>query len=117
MRMKPIEGLRAPNVGYMFYIWEIVLLLLAIAIPFVSWFIWQSDDMVARSGSLVVFFSVLSEFLLLNKANVKHIRNAQRVESGQEPLKFSTPAKNIGYVSLFVALLGTVLWGYGDLFI
>ncbi len=115
--MKPIEQLKKPSVDYWFYRWEIGLLTIAVIIPLASWIIWHQGEMVARSGSLVVFFSVLTEFFLLNKANVKHIRNAQRVEAGNEPLNFSTPATYITYVSLLIALFGTVLWGYGDLLI
>tara|TARA_R110000772_G_scaffold154334_2_gene265305 strand:- start:1854 stop:2207 length:354 start_codon:yes stop_codon:yes gene_type:complete len=115
--MKPIEELKKPKVDYLFYKWEIIFLIVAILIPILSWFIWKSGDMVSRSGSLIVFFSLLSEFKLLHKANVKHIRNAQRVLQNSEPLNFSDPAMHVTIASLFIALIGTFIWGYGDIFI
>lgn len=114
--MDPNVGeLEKADVGFEFYWKEIVLLAGALIMPVLTWVLTHDGSLLSRSGSLVVFCSALSEFTLLNKANVKHLRNAMRVHSGEKPLNFSTPATVIGYVSLAVAILGTLLWGYGDL--
>lgn len=114
--MKDLKELHKPEVGASMYKWEVVSLVVAVIIPFASWFGWSDGAMFARSGSLMVFFAVLAEFMLLNKANIKHIRNAQRAIEGVQPNNFSKAATLIGFASLILALFGTVIWGYGDLF-
>ena len=108
---------RSDDVGYGFYCCEIVFLSLAVLIPIAVWAIWRDGDLLARSGSLAVFFSVLTEFWLLNKANAKHLKNAIRVSRGEPPQEFSCPAVSITIASLAIALVGTVIWGFADVFI
>ncbi len=110
-----VGGLKKADVGFGFYWKEIALLVSALIIPVLTWVLTHDGNLLSRSGSLVVFCSALSEFTLLNKANVKHLRNAMRVHSNEKPLNFSRAATVIGYVSLVVAIFGTLLWGYGDL--
>ena len=108
--------LERPNVGFKMYWKEIVLLFFAILTPFISWCGWKDPNIFAASGSIMVFFSVLSEFLLLNKLNVKHINNALRVEAGEKPLRFAHCAEIITWCSLFIAAIGTIIWGFGERF-
>jgi hypothetical protein len=107
--------LRRPTVGLEMYWPEALILLVAWAIP-TGVLLFKGFGMpLARSGSLMVFFSALAEFKLLNRANRKHLLNAARLRAGQEPLEFSSTATVIGWIALVSALLGTILWGYGDL--
>jgi phosphoglycerol transferase MdoB-like AlkP superfamily enzyme len=103
-----------PNVGPKMYWKEIVFLLLALATPFISWFGWKDPKIFAASGSIMVFLSVLTEFWLLNRLNVKHINNVLRVQAGHKPLRFSLVAEVITWCSLVIAAIGTIIWGFGD---
>ena len=80
--------LERPNVGFKMYWKEIVLLFFAILTPFISWCGWKDPNIFAASGSIMVFFSVLSEFLLLNKLNVKHINCEFRMEKNHYAFRF-----------------------------
>jgi hypothetical protein len=62
----------------------------------------------------MVFFAVVAEFFTLNKANRKHLLNAARVQAGETPWDFSTPANIVGIASLVCAAIGTLIWGFGD---
>jgi hypothetical protein len=83
----------------------------------VTWLTFHDGGMLGRSGSVVVFFAAVAEFFTLNRANKKHILNACRVKNGETPWDFSRPAKIVGLLSFVVGLIGTILWGYGDLLI
>ena len=65
----------------------------------------------------MVFFAVTAEFISLIKANKKHILNACRALANEQPWDFSKSDKVVGLISLFLALLGTVIWGFGDLLV
>ena len=65
----------------------------------------------------MVFCAAIAEFLTLNRANTKHLLNAERVRAGGAPLAFSKAATRIGLHALVTALAGTLLWGYGDLWL
>ncbi len=96
---------------------ESLLLAASFLTPILAWCIWQDGDVFSRSGSLMVFFAVTAEFVSLNKANKKHILNACRALKNEEPWGFSKPDKMIGLVSLTLGLLGSVIWGFGDLLV
>ena len=109
------EIIKNPPVSYRMYWPEAVLLLASFITPFVAWLIWHSPVMFARSGSLVVFFALLTEFISLHRMNKKHITNACRIKAGETPWDFSRPANVVGVLALVLALAGTLVWGYGDL--
>ena len=113
--MKTYEVVKDPPVSYRMYWPEAVLLLASVVAPVAAWCIWRDGVMFARSGSLVVFFALVTEFVSLHRMNNKHILNACRVKAGEVPWDFSKPARVIGVIALLVALAGTVIWGYGDL--
>ena len=96
---------------------EVTLLLASIATPVVTWLIFHNGGMLGRSGSIMVFFAAVAEFFTLNRSNKKHILNACRVKNGETPWDFSRPARIVGFFSLITALIGTLLWGYGDLLV
>jgi hypothetical protein len=108
-----MEDWRRPIVGLRMYWPETLLLVLAWVIPLTTWAACRSGFQ--RSGSLMVFCAAIAEFFTLNRANTKHLRNAERVRSGQDPLAFSKAARIVGWIALVTALAGTLLWGYGDL--
>jgi len=104
-----------PQVSFWMYWPEALLLLLSYATPIVAWVIWRNGGMVARAGSAMVLFAAVAEFVMLNRMNKKHLLNACRVKENERPWDFSLAAKVVGFISLFAALLGTFIWGYGDL--
>lgn len=104
-----------PKVSFRMYWPEGILLLLSFATPIVVWLIWHNGVTLARSGSIMVFFAAVAEFFTINRMNKKHLLNACRVKSNEPPWDFSCASTVVGIISLISALLGTVLWGYGDL--
>lgn len=96
---------------------EALLLLASAATPFIAWAIWHDGNMFGRSGSVMTFLALLAEFVSLNRMNKKHILNACRVRANEMPWGFSRAAKLVGIVSLIFALVGTLIWGYGDLWL
>ena len=63
----------------------------------------------------MVFFAAMAEFLLIGRANRKHILNACRAKNGETPWDFSRTDKGISIIAFLLALVGTVIWGFGDL--
>jgi hypothetical protein len=106
-----------PPVSWRMYWPEGILLLLSVITPVVAWAGWRDGGIISRSGSITVFFAAVAEFVTLHRANRKHILNACRVKKGETPWDFSCPATVVGILSLFAALFGTILWGFGDLIV
>src|SRR5688572_12119935 len=104
-----------PTVTVSMYWPEATCILLCWLTPIISWWIWPDPYKLARSGSLMVFFAVLAEFITLGRMNKKHILNACRAAAHERPWDFSGAARVVGIAALVSALAGTVLWGYGDL--
>lgn len=104
-----------PEVSFSFFKIEIVLITLSLITPLVAFALTETTAMFARSGSIMVFFAASSEFALLNKANNKHLLNSARVLNNETPWSFSKSDKVISILSLSLGLVGTVIWGYGDL--
>jgi len=104
-----------PKVSIRMYWVEIALLAASLATPVVVYAVWGTGGKLGRSGSVMVFFAALAEFTTLNRLNRKHLLNAARVRAGEAPWNFSTPSRLVGWVSLIAALVGTLVWGYGDL--
>jgi len=109
------DALRKPQVGLRMYWPEALLLAFGWIAPIVAWLVSSGVQMLSRSGSLMVLFAAIAEFKMLHRANKKHLLNAERVRAGQAPLEFSNAATIVGSLALISALVGTVLWGYGDL--
>lgn len=103
-----------PPVSVWMYWPEGALLCLSFLTPFVAYRVWPGGPMFARAGSVMLLLSAIAEFTFLNRTNKKHLLNTCRAMEGETPWDFSTPAKVIGILSLVAALIGTFLWGYGD---
>jgi len=82
-----------------------------------------------RSGSLIVFLSLLSEYFhlkmqdmvnnkLIDYGDGQYMTRMQYFKNKNLPTAYSDPTFNIFYSPqiLFCALAGTVIWGYGDIF-
>jgi hypothetical protein len=106
-----------PEVSYSMYWPEALLLLLSVATPVIAWFIWRNGNMLGRSGSVMVFFAAVAEFVSIHRMNKKHILNACRVRANEIPWEFSSLSTVVGVISLIFGLVGTLLWGYGDMLI
>jgi hypothetical protein len=106
-----------PPVSFRMYWPEALLLLASVATPFIALAIWHNGNMFGRSGSVMTFLALLAEFVSLNRMNKKHILNACRVNANEIPWGFSHASKVVGYLSLLCALVGTLIWGYGDLWL
>jgi hypothetical protein len=112
---KPTYEVVKPRVSLRMYWPEVALLLASFATPVAAWPVWRNGGMLACSGSIMVFFAAIAEFVTINRMNTKHLLNACRVRAQEKPWDFSCAAIGVGVVSLVAALLGTFLWGYGDL--
>jgi len=111
----PQHEFTKPEVGWKVYYREWLLLGSAYLSPVVALVFWQSGAALQRSGGVMVFFAVVTEFITLNKANWKHLFNSSRAYLGHRPWTFSTTDRVIGWIAFFAALVGTLLWVFGDL--
>lgn len=69
-----------------------------------------------RSGSITVMFAVWSEYNL-SKAN-EHVNLSGIITNEQSRLseKYSFKFKAMQFFGVLLGIVGTVIWGYGDLF-
>ena len=103
------------------YWFDATLLIAAVGAPLFSAslsFDTGRDDWFQRSGSLMVLISTILEFrqgyaALEAWAAVKRRSSAGVAVLGQLP----TPRKAIAVIALALVVLGTIIWGYGDLMI
>ncbi|CAM3854062.1 MULTISPECIES: hypothetical protein [Pseudoalteromonas] len=102
-----------PDVSWTFYWKEYALLTLSIGISIATYFIFGLGPRFSQFGSLSLFFCAVSEFLILAKANQKHLNNAARaVEEGVICI-FSKQDKYISIAALIIGLISTIIWGFG----
>ena len=112
-----MSDLPRAKVKWNFYWKEFVCVALAWLAPLITWIATQPPDRAewfARSGSLMVLFSVVGEYYLQKKYAVKFINSAIRAGSGTLPLDFSIMAVVANILLLITVVLGTIIWGYGD---
>ena len=76
-----------------------------------------ADIWFQRSGALSVLFGVWAEYNL-SKVN-EHINLSGIVVSSQTELsqRYKFPYRVAQYLGVVLAISGTVIWGYGDLFV
>jgi hypothetical protein len=79
-----------------------------------AWFASRDWRFTARSGSLMILFAAIAQFVTLNRMNKKHLLNDCRVKANLRPWDMSKISAIVGGLSLIAALIGTLLWGYGD---
>ncbi len=104
-----------------FILGDIILLGIAYGILSISlWHSWVFNDgqWLQRSGSLVVIFGVILEYrFFIVQQKLNEIAQASTKHYGAQPEKYRLPKSRrvIGVLTHFTLLLGTLLWGYGDL--
>ncbi len=77
------------------------------------------SSLFSRSGSLMVLFAVIANNMLI-KGRDKYHHNQLKAYTGGEKFNFEEihPSKNHHYLETFAHInivLGTLIWGYGDL--
>ena len=94
---------------------EILLLFISIIWVFISLFI--SENWFARSGSIMVLFSVIIEYRLLKAHNDMVNRKVQASVHTRRALKITVleEHKKISFITHIFLVVGTLIWGYGDL--
>ncbi len=74
-----------------------------------------------RSGSMMVLFAVWVEFKLFTMANFtspvseKGLTIGDTIEGGELKLKYGGVITTLKYIAAALALMGTLIWGYGDI--
>jgi len=116
-RVETVESctLAPTDVNFAAYWPEWLFLLISAGAPVIVHFVYHNASLFARSGALTVFFAAVAEFVTLNRANTKHLRNALRAKNGKQPRAFSAAARVTGYLSFLFGVCGTIVWAYGDL--
>ena len=76
----------------------------------------------ARSGSLMVLFSVMANYILLHDRDTYHSEKLKQHRMGDQAVDFSKihPSRSHQHLettSQTSMVIGTVIWGYGDLFL
>ena len=105
----------------------IALLALSAVIPICAWHgILQQDDAVSiwfqRSGSLTVLFAVWAEFKLFKIHRLTSPMSEggetyqDAAHTGELKTKYGKTLNAINFVSAVLVIIGTVIWGYGDIF-
>lgn len=103
---------------YKLYAWEIFLLTIAILTVLIS-FIYDNDEKLwfMRSGSIMVLLAVIVEYKLNQKAlkNINRKSKMSAVSGFPVNLLNSKEHNRIAIFTHTFAILGTLIWGYGDL--
>lgn len=100
---------------------EIIMLLVAFGFAVTSYLCSQATDEAhwfARSGAVVVLLSVWVE--TRNYAAQQRLNDCRHTAAGfigGSPQDWSMPRRRkiLEYVTLFMIVMGTLIWGYGDL--
>ncbi len=95
--------------------WAVVIVSLSAEIAF-------GGNWLGRSGSLMVLFSVIANYVLLQDRDAYHSEKLKQHGTGDQPVDFSKihPSRAHQYLetaSQISVVIGTVIWGYGDLFL
>ncbi len=64
----------------------------------------------SKAGGITVFAAVIAQSFASAKANVKHIKNAQRVSNGEQPLDFSNIGTTFSILAAVIVAIGTFFW-------
>ena len=102
------------------------LLVLSVAIPISAWhgiFKYDADVNIwfQRSGSLMVLFAVWLEYKLFKISNLTNPTSESGVTwqdlAHRDALntKYDNKIKIYKYITAVLAIIGTVIWGYGDI--
>ncbi len=99
----------------------ICLLIAAVIVPVVSWqgFLKPETEQLAtwiqRSGAIVVFLCVVSEYYVSRLLGILNPPGFTSVGTKKLEKKLGLPLNIIQIIVLILGAIGTLLWGYGDL--
>ncbi|GIU40286.1 hypothetical protein TUM4438_01130 [Shewanella sairae] len=107
---------------------SIPLYILSVVLPILAWHgCLKVDDnpgvWFQRSGSLMVLFAVWVEFKLFKIGNYSSPRSPDgqtwddMATEDNLKNKYSTLIEKMKYLAAILAIIGTLIWGYGDLFL
>lgn len=101
----------------------IILILLAIAAPYFAYlefFIPSSEKAstwLQRSGSITVLLSLIAEYIISRLHGIIRPTGFTSIETEKIRKTIEKPLMFSRYTGGFIAVLGTIIWGYGDLFV
>ena len=95
--------------------WAVVIASLLAEIKF-------GGNWLARSGSMMVLLSVMANYILLQDRDAYHSEKLKQYRAGDQAADFSKihPSRehqDLESTSQVSVVIGTVIWGYGDLFL
>lgn len=104
-----------------------LLLVLSIIAPLTAWFgVLQLEDNAAvwfqRSGSMAVLFAAWAEYLVfivrgrINPISDGGVTYQDMANQGVLETKYRRILRVINFISITMLIVGTIIWGYGDLF-
>ena len=97
-------------------------LVLAIVIPVCAYFsIWIPDEesekvWFQRSGSFTVLFAVLVEYKLSKITSLVNLNGVVISPQKERSNKYRGVFNIVAYLAAALAILGTLIWGYGDIY-
>lgn len=99
---------------------EIFFLIIALSIVIISFIASLFDDeylWFARSGSIMVLFAVIVEYKLNNKTLKSINKKVSASVTYKTPISLlnNTQHKYVSIIAHIFVVLGTLIWGYGDL--
>ena len=105
----------------------LILLGLSILSPILAWYgCWQQDERAGtwfqRSGSLTVLFAAWAEYLVfIIRGHVDPISDngetwQDLANQGVLKTKYRRRVSIFSFISITLLVVGTIIWGYGDLF-
>lgn len=100
-----------------------IILLMASVLPLLAYFIdfrpngETAGSWFQRSGSIMVMLIILSEFRLFSIARYEIPVDKGTLQKQPVSEEFKKPYTLISYLSVLIAAIGTIIWGYGDLIV
>ena len=72
-----------------------------------------------RSGSILVIFAIMSEFILLSLYSTIYPGDNTWTDENHQVIvnKYKTKYNLLSFFSSALAIIGTIIWGYGDIII
>lgn len=96
----------------------LTLSVLFLAVSFICDFKYQGDDPAywfQRGGSIAVLLAAISEYMLLCVDSEINYPESGYVGEDKWKKKYGTLHKSANIFALMVAVIGTIVWGYGDI--
>lgn len=77
------------------------------------------SDLFSRSGSIMILFGAIVEYRRITQVDKKNEYNGGPIGmiEMRELFNVPSPIRKIRFITSFMIILGTMVWGYGDLFL